>query len=134
MSKEDIEKAVREAEQYAEEDKKRREEVETKNQADSLVYQTDKVLKDLEGKISEAEKNDISAKQADLKAALQAGNVSDISAKMTALETALHEATQKMYAQAQQAAQQQADNGGSTAGAGNAGGDNVVDADFKDVD
>ena len=85
MSKEDIEKAVREAEQYAEEDKKRREEVETKNQADSLVYQTDKVLKDLEGKISEAEKNDISAKQADLKAALQAGNVSDISAKMTAL-------------------------------------------------
>ncbi len=133
MSKEDIEKAVREAEQYAEEDKKRREEVETKNQADSLVYQTDKVLKDLEGKISEAEKNDISAKQADLKAALQAGNVSDISAKMTALETALHEATQKMYAQAQQAAQQQADNGGN-AGAGNAGGDNVVDADFKDVD
>ncbi len=134
MSKEDIEKAVREAEQYAEEDKKRREEVETKNQADSLVYQTDKVLKDLEGKIGEAEKNDISAKQADLKAALQAGNVSDISAKMTALETVLHEATQKMYAQAQQAAQQQADNGGSTAGAGNAGGDNVVDADFKDVD
>ena len=48
MSKEDIEKAVREAEQYAEEDKKRREEVETRNQADSLVYQTDKVLKDLE--------------------------------------------------------------------------------------
>ena len=135
MSKEDIEKAVREAEQYAEEDKKRKEEVETRNQADSLVYQTDKVLKDLEGKVSEAEISDIKAKQEELRSAVQGGVKTEIEAKMTALESVLHDATQKMYAQAQQQAQQNADNGGQQYNAGGAqGGDNVYDADFKDVD
>ncbi len=135
MSKEDIEKAVREAEQYAEEDKKRKEEVETRNQADSLVYQTDKVLKDLEGKVSEAEINDIKAKQEELRSAIQGGEKTEIENKMTALESVLHDATQKMYAQAQQQAQQGADNGGQQYNADGAqGGDNVYDADFKDVD
>ena len=134
MSKEDIEKAVREAEQYAEEDKKRKEEVETRNQADSLVYQTDKVLKDLEGKVSEEEINAIKAKQEELRTALQGGVKTEIEAKMTALESVLHDATQKMYAQAQQQAQQNADNGGQQYNAGAQGGDNVYDADFKDVD
>ncbi len=131
MSKEDIEKAVKEAEQYAEQDKKRKDEVETRNQADNLVYQTDKVLKDLEGKISESEVNDIKAKQEELKTSIQGGNLDDIKNKMTALESVMHEATQKMYAQAQQQAQQQADNAGT---AGSTGDDNVVDADYKDVD
>ena len=131
MSKDDIEKAVKEAEQYAEEDKKRKDEVETRNQADNLVYQTDKVLKDLEGKISESEVSDIKAKQEELKTSIQGGNLDDIKNKMTALESVMHEATQKMYAQAQQQAQQQADNAGS---AGSTGDDNVVDADYKDVD
>ncbi|MBR4036493.1 MAG: molecular chaperone DnaK [Oscillospiraceae bacterium] len=135
MSKEDIEKAVREAEQYAEEDKKRKEEVETRNQADSLVYQTDKVLKDLEGKVSEAEINDIKAKQEELRTAIQGGIKTEIESKMTALESVLHDASQKLYAQAQQQAQQNADNGGQQYNAGSAqGGDNVYDADFKDVD
>ena len=135
MSKEDIEKAVREAEQYAEEDKKRREEVETRNQADSLVYQTDKVLKDLEGKVAEEKISAIKAKQEELRTALQGGVKTEIEAKMTALESALHDATQEMYAQAQQQAQQTADNGGQQYNAGGAqGGDNVYDADFKDVD
>ena len=135
MSKEDIEKAVREAEQYAEEDKKRKEEVETRNQADSLVYQTDKVLKDLEGKVAEEKINAIKAKQEELRTALQGGVKTEIEAKMTALESALHDATQEMYAQAQQQAQQNADNGGQQYNAGGAqGGDNVYDADFKDVD
>ena len=134
MSKEDIEKAVREAEQYAEEDKKRKEEVETRNQADSLVYQTDKVLKDLEGKVSEGEISDIKAKQEALRTAVQGGVKTEIEAKMTDLEKVLHEATQKMYAQAQQQAQQNADNGGQQYNAGAQGGDNVYDADFKDVD
>ena len=133
MSKEDIEKAVREAEMYAEEDKKRKEEVETRNQADSLVYQTDKVLKDLEGKVSEEEISAIKAKQEELRTALQGGVKTEIETKMTALESVLHDATQKMYAQAQQQAQQNADNGGQQ-GAGAQGGDNVYDADFKDVD
>ena len=135
MSKEDIEKAVREAEQYAEEDKKRKEEVETRNQADSLVYQTDKVLKDMEGKVSEDKISAIKAKQEELRTALQGGVKTEIEAKMTALESALHDATQEMYAQAQQQAQQTADNGGQQYNAGGAqGGDNVYDADFKDVD
>ncbi|MBQ6849745.1 MAG: molecular chaperone DnaK [Oscillospiraceae bacterium] len=135
MSKEDIEKAVREAEQYAEEDKKRKEEVETRNQADSLVYQTDKVLKDLEGKVAEDKISAIKAKQEELRTALQGGVKTEIEAKMTALESALHDATQEMYAQAQQQAQQTADNGGQQYNAGGAqGGDNVYDADFKDVD
>ena len=135
MSKEDIEKAVREAEQYAEEDKKRKEEVETRNQADSLVYQTDKVLKDLEGKVAEEKISAIKAKQEELRTALQGGVKTEIEAKMTALESALHDATQEMYAQAQQQAQQTADNGGQQYNAGGAqGGDNVYDADFKDVD
>ncbi len=134
MSKEDIEKAVREAEQYAEEDKKRKEEVETRNQADSLVYQTDKVLKDLEGKVAEDKISAIKAKQEELRTALQGGVKTEIEAKMTALESALHDATQEMYAQAQQQAQQTADNGGQQYNAGAQGGDNVYDADFKDVD
>jgi len=134
MSKEDIDKAVREAEQYAEEDKKRKEEVETRNQADSLVYQTDKVLKDLEGKVAEDKISAIKAKQEELRTALQGGVKTEIEAKMTALESALHDATQEMYAQAQQQAQQTADNGGQQYNAGAQGGDNVYDADFKDVD
>ena len=127
MSKDDIEKAVREAEQYAEEDKKRREEVETKNQADSLVYQTDKLLKDMEGKITEEEKANATSKQAELKTAIEGGDLEDIKTKMTALETSLHDITQKMYAQAAQEQPQQeqpeaqADDG-------------VVDADYTDVE
>ena len=130
MSKEDIEKAVNEAQQYAEQDKKRREDIETRNQADSMVYQTDKVLKDLEGKISEGEKNDITAKQTELKTALTSGSIDDIKNKMSALEGALHAASRKMYEQAQQRA-----NAGGDAGANsNPGGDDTVyDADFKDV-
>ena len=134
MSKEDIEKAVREAEQYAEEDKKRREEVETRNQADSLVYQTDKVLKDLEGKISEGEISDIKAKQEALRTALQGGVKAEIEAKMTDLEMALHSATEKLYAQAQQQANAGGAQGGYDAGAQQANNDGVYDADFKDVE
>ena len=128
MSKEDIEKAVNEAQQYAEQDKKRREDIETRNQADSMVYQTDKVLKDLEGKISDGEKSDITAKQTELKTALESGSIDDIKAKMSALESVLHAATQKMYEQAQRQA-----NAGGNPGEGNGDDGTVYDADFKDV-
>lgn len=134
MSKDDIEKAVKDAEKYADEDKKRREEVEAKNQADSLVYQTDKLLKDMEGKISDSEKNDITEKQAAVKKALEGGNIEEIKGKTAELEGALHTVTQKMYeqaAQAQQASGQGADQGQSQ---GQPNADGVVDADFKDVE
>ncbi|MEG1801690.1 MAG: Hsp70 family protein, partial [Oscillospiraceae bacterium] len=71
MSKDDIEKAVREAEQFADEDKKRREEIETKNQADTMVYQSEKLLKDMEGKISDSEKSEAQTNLDALKKALE---------------------------------------------------------------
>ncbi|MBQ6929490.1 MAG: molecular chaperone DnaK, partial [Oscillospiraceae bacterium] len=130
MSKEDIEKAVKEAEQFAEEDKKRREEIETKNQADSMVYQTEKMLKDLDGKISDSEKAEAEAKKDDLKKAIEGGNIEDIKAKMSALESSLHAMSEKLYQQAQAAQAQQGAQGGAQQGPAD---DGVVDADYKDV-
>ena len=130
MSKEDIEKAVKEAEQFAEEDKKRREEIETKNQADSMVYQTEKMLKDLDGKISDSEKAEAEAKKEDLKKAIEGGNLEDIKAKMSALESSLHAMSEKLYQQAQAAQAQQGAQGGAQQGPAD---DGVVDADYKDV-
>ena len=132
MSKEDIEKAVKEAEQFAEEDKKRREEIETRNQADSMVYQTEKMIKDLDGKIGDSEKAEAEAKKEDLKKAIEGGNLDDIKAKMSALESALHAMSEKLYQQAAQA-QQQAQGDAQNAQQGPAD-DGVVDAEFKDVE
>ena len=129
MSKEDIEKAVKEAEQFAEEDKKRREEIETKNQADSMVYQTEKMIKDLEGKIGDSEKAEAEAKKDDLKKAIEGGNLEEIKDKMKALESSLHAMSEKLYQQAAQAQQAQQ---GAQGGAQQAD-DGVVDADYKDV-
>ncbi len=129
MSKEEVEKAVNEAEQYAQEDKKRREDVETKNSADAMVYQTDKLLKDMEDKISEEEKTDLLAKQEALKAAITADNMEDIKAKMQEMETSLHAMSQKMYEAAAQEQQQAAGENPEQAGD-----DTIVDADYKDVD
>ena len=129
MSKEDIEKAVKEAEQFAEEDKKRREEIETKNQADSMVYQTEKMIKDLEGKIGDSEKAEAEAKKDDLKKAIEGGNLEEIKDKMKALESSLHAMSEKLYQQAAQAQQAQQGAQGGTQQAD----DGVVDADYKDV-
>ena len=71
MSKDDVEKAVREAEQYAAEDKKRREEVDLRNGADQMIFQTEKALGELGDKVSASEKSDVEAKIADLKEALK---------------------------------------------------------------
>ena len=131
MSKEDIEKAVKEAEQFAEEDKKRREEIETKNQADSMVYQTEKMLKDLDGKISDSEKSEAEAKKEDLKKAVEGGNIEDIKAKMSALESSLHAMSEKLYQQAQAAQQQAGDPNAYQAGP-NVNDDGTVDSEFTD--
>ncbi|MBR2502597.1 MAG: molecular chaperone DnaK [Oscillospiraceae bacterium] len=133
MSKEDIEKAVKEAEQFAEEDKKRREEIETKNQADSMVYQTEKMIKDLDGKIGDSEKAEAEAKKEDLKKAVEGGNIEDIKAKMSALESSLHAMSEKLYQQAAQA-QQQAQGAQGGAQYSQQADDGVVDAEFKDVE
>ena len=134
MSKDDIDKAVKEAEQYAEEDKKRREDVDTKNNAESLCFQCENALKEFGDKVDAADKSDIEAKIADLKSALGGSDSAAIKEKSDALQQAFYALSSKMYQQ----------NGGQPgAGAGFGGGsapnngggndDGVVDADFKEV-
>ena len=132
MSKEDIDKAVKEAEQFAADDKKKREEVDIRNGADQMVFQTEKMLKENGDKLPADVKSDAEAKLNDLKTAVQSGNVDDIKAK----QEALSQVFEKMY-QAAAAAQQAAGaQPGPDAGANNQqkpGDDGVVDADFKEV-
>ena len=131
MSKEDIDKAVKEAEQFAADDKKKREEVDIRNGADQMVFQTEKMLKENGDKLPADVKSDAEAKLADLRTAVQSGNVDDIKAK----QEALSQVFEKMY-QAAAAAQQAAGaQPGADAGAANAkpNDDGVVDADFKEV-
>ena len=131
MSKEDIDKAVKEAEQFAADDKKKREEVDIRNGADQMVFQTEKMLKENGDKLPADVKSDAEAKLVDLKTAVQSGNVDDIKAK----QEALSQVFEKMY-QAAAAAQQAAGaQPGADAGAANEkpNDDGVVDADFKEV-
>ncbi len=100
MSKEDVEKAVKEAEAYAEEDKKRREEVEIKNQAENLVFQCEKALTDFGDKVSDADKAPIQEKITAVKAALEANNSADIKAKSDELQQAFYDLSAKAYQQA----------------------------------
>ena len=139
MSKEDVEKAVKEAEQYAAEDKKKREEVDVKNAADQMVFTTEKALGELGDKVSASEKADIEAKLSALKEAIKGGSVDDIKAKQDELQKAFYAVSEKVYkeaaANAQAAQNGPAQDAGSASGnSGNGtGGDNVVDADYKEV-
>ena len=133
MSKDDIDKAVKEAEQFAADDKKKREEVDIRNGADQMVFQTEKMLKENGDKMPADVKSEAEAKLADLKTAVQSGSIDDIKAKQDALSHVF----EKMY-QAAAAAQQQAAGAqpGPDASANNQqkpGDDGVVDADFKEV-
>ncbi len=128
LSEEEIEKAVKEAEQFAEEDKKKKEEVEVRNNADSLVYQTEKTLKELDGKISADEKKKIEDELANVKKALEGNDIGEIKKATESLTQSFHSLSQKMY---EQAAQQP---GGNQEAKDPAQDDNVVDADYKVVD
>ena len=133
LSKEDIDKAVKEAEQFAADDKKKREEVDIRNGADQMVFQTEKMLKENGDKMPADVKSEAEAKLADLKTAVQSGSIDDIKAKQDALSHVF----EKMY-QAAAAAQQQAAGAqpGPDAGANGQqkpNDDGVVDADFKEV-
>ena len=136
LSEDEINAKVKEAEQFAEEDKKRKEEVEVRNQAETLVYETEKNLKELEGKLDENEVNEINAAKDELKKALENGTVEEIKAGIEKLTEQFHKMSTKMYeaAQAAQATQDaQADPDMGAAGASHTD-DNVVDADFEVVD
>ena len=138
MSKEDIDKAVEEAERYAEEDKKRKEEVDIKNQAESLVFQSEKALADFGDKVSESDKAPIQAKIDELKKAMEGGNTADIKAKTDELQKAVYDLSSKVY-QAAGAAQQAAQGGDAQSNDNNNGGANggsddngFVDAQFTE--
>lgn len=137
LSDDEIKNMVKDAELHAEEDRKKKEEVEARNQADNLIYQTEKVLKENRDKLSE---NDIRAVEdalKDTRAAVESGNVSAIKEKMEILTTASHHMAEAMYkAQSQQQGAQQPPPGGETTGTGSDQGrrdDDVVDAEFEDT-
>jgi len=132
LKEEEIDRMVKEAEAHAAEDKARKEELDIKNNADSLVYQAEKALKDLEGKGDAALMKEVEEAKDKLKKSIEASNIEDIKKDSEALEQPLHKLAEQMYAAAQQAQQ--------AAGATDQGqqqtksDDNVVDADYTVVD
>ena len=140
MSKEDIEKAVKEAEQYAAEDKKRREAVDNKNEAENLVFQCEKALADFGDKVSADEKSNIEAKSAALKSAIEADNHDEIKSLKDELQKAFYDLSAKIYQQANPNGggidpSQFANMGGAGTADNNGSSDDdgVVDADFTEV-
>ena len=135
LSDDDIEKAVKEAEQFAAEDKKRKEEVDVRNNADNMVYQTEKTLGEIGDKVDAAEKSAIQAEVDKLKELLKASpiDVEAVKAQTEAVSQKFYAVSEKLYAAAQQAQQAQQAQGG-TDGAQQQSGDNVVDAEYTEVD
>ncbi len=130
MSKEDIDKAVKEAEEYAAEDKKRREAVDVRNNADQMIYQTEKTVADFGDKLSEDEKAKIETAKEALKEALKGEDIDAIKARQEELQKEIFAVSEKVY---KAAAEAQAAAGGADAGAAQPD-DNVYEADFTDVD
>lgn len=131
MSKEDIDKAVKEAEAFAAEDKKKREDVDARNQADQMVFQTKKTLEEFGDKVSASDKSDCEAKIAALEEALKGTDIESIKAKQKELESSIQGIATKVYQQAAQQQAQQNQQGGQS-GNGNPD-DKVVDAEFTDA-
>ena len=135
MSKEDIDKAVKEAEQFAAEDAKKKEEIDVRNQADQVVYQTEKALEDAKDKISADDKATVEAALNKLKDALKGTDVAAIKAATEEASKAFYPIAEKMYQQANPQGGQQPgpDMGGAQAGSASSD-PNVVDADYEVVD
>jgi molecular chaperone DnaK len=132
LSQEEIERKIKEAQEFADEDVKKRERIEAFNQADSMIYSTERTMEELGDKATQEQKDQINAALESLKEAVKSDDLEKVKSEMEALGKALHEVTTALYQQvaAEQAAQQQAQ-----AGAEQPPGDDgdVVDADFKEV-
>ena len=128
LSKDDIDKMVKDAEAHAEEDRKRREEAEIRNNADSLVYQTEKVLRDQGDKVSAEEKSAVETPLADLKAALAGNDVDTIKNATEKLMSASQAFSQKLY----EAAARDTNAAGTSASGQTPGDDDIVDAEIVD--
>lgn len=126
LSEEEVERMVKEAEENAEADRKRREEVELRNEADQLIFTTDKTIKDLGDQVSEGEKKNAEAARDELKKALEGNDVEEIKAKKSALEQQVQQLSVKLYQQAQQQPGQDTTSQNTN--------DDVVDADYEEVD
>ena len=127
LSQDDIEKAVREAEQYAAEDKARKDEVDTHNNAEHIIYQTEKTLNELGDKISASEKTSIQAEVDNLKELNKGTDLAAIKAAIEKVQQAFYKVSEKLYQQANP-------QGGAQGGYGQPGDDGVVDADYETVD
>ncbi|NAP01389.1 Hsp70 family protein, partial [Halomonas sp. MG34] len=129
LSDEEVEKMVQEAEENADADKKRREEVELRNEADQLVFTTDKTIKDLGDNVSDEEKQKAEAAKEELKSAIESDDLDQIKEKKDALQEQVQQLSVKMYEQMQKDAEaQQGQEGQENSG------DDVVDADYQEVD
>ncbi len=143
LSEDEINAKIKEAEQFAEEDKKRKEEVETRNQAEGMLFETEKQMKELEDKATADEKAAVEAARADLQKAIDANDVEDMKAKIEALTNAFYPISTRIYQEAQAAAQA-AGQAGPDMGMGGMGPDmgahsagpqgTTVDADYEVVD
>ena len=132
MSKEDIDKAVKEAEKFAAEDKKRREEVEEKNNAENLVYAVEKLINENGDKMDAADKNDLSAKSAALKDSINKNDMGAVKSQMEELQKAMYAVSEKLY---KNAAPQQPQGGPQQGGTGDGSQQgNVYDAEYREVD
>ncbi len=132
MSKEDIERAVKDAEKFAEEDKKRREEVDSKNEAENMCYAVEKLLKDNEGKIDAADKDSLNSKVSSLRETIKSGNLENIKKEMEELQKQMYDVSTKLYQQSAQAQGAEQASAGDNQNAGNS--ENVYNADYKEVD
>ena len=137
MSKDDIDKAVKEAEAFAAEDKKKKEEVEARNAADQMVYQTEKSMNEFGDKVTQADKDSVNPKLDALKEALKGTDVEAIKKAQEELQTAFYAVAERIYkeqgAAAQQAEAAQTDVQGEGTNAAGSSDDNVVDADYTDA-
>ena len=136
LSEDEINAKIKEAEQYAEEDKKKKEEVEVKNQAEGMLFETEKQMNELGDKVTADEKSKVDAAREDLKKAVEASDVEDIKAKIEALTQAFYPISSRIYQEAQQAQASAAGSGEQAQDSAQSAGPNgnTVDADYEVVD
>ena len=136
LSEDEINAKIKEAEQYAEEDKKKKEEVEVKNQAEGMLFETEKQMNELGDKVTADEKSKVDAAREDLKNAVEANDVEDIKAKIEALTQAFYPISSRIYQEAQQAQASAAGSGEQAQDSAQSAGPNgnTVDADYEVVD
>jgi molecular chaperone DnaK len=125
LNKDEIERMKREAESHAAEDKKRLQKVELRNQSDSLIYTTEKTLREIGDKLDSGDRDAVNTAISDLKKSLEGDNLDEISSRLTKLKDTMYAASSKMY--------KQHDDGGSSSGGSRPEDDNIVDADYEEV-